>query len=178
MQKGSCPVVAVSSRWILFIGALFAPMAALPGGNLATTELTVGGQRLVVEIADKNASRRQGLMFRKHLPADGGMLFIWPESDRRGMWMKNTFIPLDVAFIDDRHRIVNIETMQPRTALPHRAAKPVRYALEVNAGWFARHDVKPGDPVGGLGAASTSGRVAGARETGPPAVDEQRPEAD
>lgn len=180
MQKASCPTPAVSPRWLLFIAALFAATPALPGGKLATAELTSGGKPIVVEVADEDASRRQGLMFRKRLPADRGMLFVWPDAERRSMWMKNTLIPLDVAFIDDRHRIVNIETMEPQTLVPHRAAQPVRFALEVNAGWFARHGVKPGDRIAGIDAASASvrdgdGRV---RKTASPAVDEQRPEAD
>lgn len=125
-------------------------MPAVSGGNPALAELTVGGKPVVVEVAGDAASRRRGLMFRKHLPTDQGMLFVWPDAAVRGMWMKNTLIPLDVAFIDDQHLIVNIETMQPQTVLPHRASRPVRYALEVNAGWFARQGVKPGDRVTGL----------------------------
>jgi uncharacterized membrane protein (UPF0127 family) len=106
-----------------------------------------------VEIAATEASRRTGLMFREQLPANGGMLFLWPDTARRGMWMKNTRIPLDVAFINDDQVIVNIETMAPHTTRLHTSTQPVRWALEVNAGWFARHGVVPGQRIPDLEAA-------------------------
>ncbi|MCG5516835.1 MULTISPECIES: DUF192 domain-containing protein [unclassified Ectothiorhodospira] len=111
--------------------------------------LTVGGHTLMVEMATDPASRRQGLMFREHLPDDQGMLFVWPQDAHYSMWMKNTLIPLDVAFISADHRITDIMTMQPETTDAHTASEPVRFALEVNAGWFERHGIEPKDKVGG-----------------------------
>ncbi|WP_082829836.1 DUF192 domain-containing protein [Ectothiorhodospira sp. BSL-9] len=111
--------------------------------------LTVGEHTLMVERAMDPASRRQGLMFRDHLPDGQGMLFVWPQDAHYGMWMKNTLIPLDVAFISADHRITDIMTMQPETTDSHTASEPVRFALEVNAGWFERHGIEPGDKVGG-----------------------------
>lgn len=111
--------------------------------------LVVGQHTLMVERAADPASRRQGLMFRDHLPDDQGMLFAWTHDAHYSMWMKNTYIPLDVAFITADHRITDIMTMQPETTHPHTASKPVRFALEVNAGWFERHGIEPGDKVGG-----------------------------
>ena len=81
---------------------------------------------------------------------DAGMLFIFDEPQVHCMWMKNTLIPLSVAFIDDRGAIVNIEDMQPQTEDSHCAAQPVRYALEMNRGWFKARGVKPGSRLGGI----------------------------
>lgn len=78
------------------------------------------------------------------------MLFVFERRGLWGMWMKNTYIPLSVAFIDDDGRIVNIEDMQPHTEDAHNAAAPVRYALEVNLGWFAKRGIKAGAKVEGL----------------------------
>ncbi|MGM0677126.1 MAG: DUF192 domain-containing protein [Pseudomonadota bacterium] len=119
------------------------------GAAAVLVPLTVGEHTLMVERAMDRVSRRQGLMFREHLPDGQGMLFAWPHDAHYSMWMKNTYIPLDVAFISADHRITDIMTMQPETTHPHTASKPVRFALEVNAGWFERHGIEPGDKVGG-----------------------------
>jgi hypothetical protein len=89
-------------------------------------------------------------MYRKSMPQNAGMLFIFDEAEVHCMWMKNTLIPLSVAFIDDRGAIVNIEDMAPQTEASHCAAQPVRYALEMNRGWFAARGVKPGSRLGGI----------------------------
>lgn len=89
-------------------------------------------------------------MFRKKMGPNEGMIFLFDTPARICMWMKNTFIPLSVAFIDDDGKIVNIEDMQPQTTASHCARKPVRYALEMNAGWFARKNIKPGSTIDGL----------------------------
>ena len=115
----------------------------------ALVPLTVGEHTLMVERATNRASRHRGLMFREHLPDGQGMLFVWHQDAHYSMWMKNTFIPLDVAFIDAQGRITNIMTMQPETTDPHTASQPVRFALEVNAGWFERHGIEPGHKVSG-----------------------------
>jgi len=131
---------------------LLVPPAALAGaGNgLPTAQLELAGQTLTVEIAADHASQRRGLMHREHLPADHGMLFVWEEPARRGMWMKNTLIPLDVAFIDADFEITNIETMEPQTTRLHSATRGIVYALEVNAGWFEQHGIVAGDRLPGL----------------------------
>ncbi|WP_242472390.1 DUF192 domain-containing protein [Ectothiorhodospira mobilis] len=125
----------------------------LPGdavAELPRVRVRIGGQRLTLEMAVDAASRRRGLMFREQLPQGQGMLFVWPRAGRYGMWMKNTLIPLDVAFITGDWRILHIATMTPRSTQLHRAPGPVRYALEVNAGWFARHGIRVGDRIPGL----------------------------
>ncbi|WP_018948096.1 DUF192 domain-containing protein [Thioalkalivibrio sp. ALMg11] len=115
--------------------------------GLPTAELQLGEQALTIEIAATDRSRRIGLMHRDHLPPDRGMLFIWPRPAQYGMWMQNTRIPLDVAFIDADFTIANIASMTPHSTRIHDAKRPVLYALEVNAGWFEEHGIAPGDTV-------------------------------
>jgi hypothetical protein len=89
-------------------------------------------------------------MKRKSLAPDRGMLFIFPEAHRHCMWMKNTDLPLSVAFLEDNGTIVNIADMKPQTEDYHCAARPVRYALEMNSRWFSRKGFGPGLIVTGL----------------------------
>ncbi|WP_018865904.1 MULTISPECIES: DUF192 domain-containing protein [unclassified Thioalkalivibrio] len=130
---------------ILFVG--FGAGCAQAENGLPTADLDIGEQTLTVEIAATDRARRIGLMHRDHLPDDHGMLFIWPRPAQYGMWMHNTRIPLDVAFIDADFTITNIASMTPHSTRIHEAKRPVRYALEVNAGWFERHGVAAGDRV-------------------------------
>ncbi len=118
--------------------------------QLPRMELTAGFHRIEAEVAADQPSRMQGLMMRKSMPANQGMLFVFPVSERHCMWMRNTFIPLSVAFIDDQGKILNIENMQPQTESNHCAAAPARFALEMNKGWFAEKGVKAGIRIGGL----------------------------
>ena len=112
--------------------------------------LAVAGYTLWVEIADTPKAIRRGLMDREDLPDDHGMLFIFPEERIVGMWMKNTSIPLSVAFIDRGFRIRSIADMEPYSREIHRSDGPVRYALEVNRGWFERHGIGPDDAISGM----------------------------
>ena len=113
-------------------------------------ELTAGFHRIEAEVAADQSSRMQGLMMRKNLPANQGMLFVFSRADRYCMWMRNTLIPLSVAFLDEHGTILNIEEMQPQTENNHCAAAPARFALEMNQGWFAKKGIKPGDHIGGV----------------------------
>ena len=112
--------------------------------------LTIAGQKLSAEVAATNAERMQGLMHRRMMPENRGMLFVFTEVSRHAMWMENTYIPLSVAFIDSDGVIANIEDMKPHTRDAHPAVKPVRYALEMNLGWFAKRGIKPGVKIEGL----------------------------
>ncbi|WP_019025438.1 MULTISPECIES: DUF192 domain-containing protein [unclassified Thioalkalivibrio] len=160
LLRGIARAVSGVAIWLVSVVLGLALAAAvvydLSGGwrgapeDLAVRSLEVGGVILEVEIAQDERARRAGLMFREHLPANHGMLFIWDESDWRSMWMRNTYIPLDVAFIDDNGVIVNIETMEPETRRQHRSVEPVPYALEANAGWFSAQGVEAGDRVPAL----------------------------
>jgi uncharacterized protein len=116
--------------------------------ELPTATIVVGNnQPLQVEIAATRAHRGRGLMFRKSLPDDRGMLFIFPEERPLDFWMRNTHIPLSIAFADASGRILRIAEMQPLSDAAVSSGAPARYALEVNSGWFARHGVQPGDDL-------------------------------
>jgi uncharacterized membrane protein (UPF0127 family) len=112
--------------------------------------LTVNGYRLTAEVANTDLSRARGLMHRKMLPENRGMLFVFPQAERHGMWMMNTYVPLSVAFLDERGIIINIADMEPQSRDIHSAAKPAKYALEVNRGWFRKRGIGPGARVHGL----------------------------
>lgn len=113
-------------------------------------ELSVRKHVLIAEVAYTDPDRMQGLMYRRMLPENRGMLFVFPTIAHHGMWMMNTFIPLSVAFIDDQGIIINIEDMQPHTRDAHNAKKPVRYAPEMNLGWFRKRGIVPGMKIEGL----------------------------
>jgi uncharacterized membrane protein (UPF0127 family) len=115
-----------------------------------TGSVKVGSHPLKVEIAAEEPQRMQGLMYRKAMPKEEGMLFVFDEPGYHSMWMKNTLIPLSVAFIDKDGVILNILDMEPQTEDSHVAAGPAVYAIETNKGWFAAKKIKPGDRVTGL----------------------------
>ena len=138
--------------------ALLAVLLALPSAAFAaasvergTATITTrdGGKvTLQVELARTAAERQRGLMNRRTLGAKAGMVFLYPQDHRGGFWMKNTLIPLDIAFADARGKILRILTMQPCRRDPCRVYDPqvtYRNALEVSAGSFRRWDVRPGD---------------------------------
>ena len=112
--------------------------------------LTIGGNRLTAEVAYTDAERMQGLMYRRMLPENRGMLFVFREVATHAMWMMNTYIPLSVAFLDEDGVIINIADMVPHTRDAHAAARPARYALEANLGWFKKRHLVPGVKVEGL----------------------------
>lgn len=112
--------------------------------------LNAGIHVIKAEVAASNAEREQGLMFREKLGQNEGMVFLFDAPSDVCMWMKNTLIPLSVAFLDDKGTIVNIEDMQPQTTNSHCSKKPVRYALEMNLGWFKQKNLKPGTGIEGL----------------------------
>lgn len=118
--------------------------------EMPRAELTASFYRINAEIAADQDNRSQGLMFRESLAANQGMVFVFPRPDRHCMWMRNTLIPLSVAFLDEQGKILNIEDMQPRTETSHCASGPARFALEMNLGWFAKKGLKPGLRIGGI----------------------------
>lgn len=111
---------------------------------METTSIIVDGHVLQVELARSPAEHMRGLMDRRELTWNNGMLFVYPTAYRVSMWMKNTYLPLSVAFINDSRQIVHISDMQPQTTKIHRSPVTVRYALEVNQGWFKKNKVHPG----------------------------------
>ena len=134
-------------RWFLCLFLVAAPAAAQ---TLPVTQLSAGMHLIRAEVAADMSSRSQGLMHRKALAPNAGMLFIFDEPAPHCMWMKNTYIPLSVAFIDAQGVIINIADMQPHSEQSHCAARPAVYALEMTQGWFAQRGIKAGAKVGGL----------------------------
>jgi uncharacterized membrane protein (UPF0127 family) len=131
---------------ITFCGAI----AAQGQAPLATVQLQTGLYLIKAEVASTYGTRMQGLMLREKMAPNEGMLFVFPDREKQCMWMKNTLLPLSVAFIDESGVILNVEDMQPQTEDSHCSAKPARYALEMNLGWFKSKNIKPGAKIGGL----------------------------
>ena len=140
-----------------FIGAaLFCTWTTLFAAELPQVTLAVGKHNITAEVASTDPDRSTGLMHRRMLPANRGMLFIFTDVAYHAMWMMNTYVPLSVAFIDPDGVIINIEDMRPQTTDSHRAGRPAKYALEVNQGWFKKRGIKAGDKVAGLEKAGTA----------------------
>jgi uncharacterized membrane protein (UPF0127 family) len=131
--------------WLLLLAVLPAIAQAQP-----VVQLSAGMHLIRAEVAADMAVRSRGLMFRKSLAPNAGMVFVFDDASLHCMWMKNTYIPLSVAFIDESGVIINIEDMAPQTEDTHCARRPARYALEMERGWFASRGIKPGSKVGGL----------------------------
>jgi len=137
-------------RCFIFFMILAVGVAVAQQEQLPVMELTAGMHRIEAEVAATQSSRMTGLMQRKTMSAQRGMLFVFNELDRHCMWMRNTDLPLSVAFLDDKGRILNIEDMQPHTETNHCAKTPARYALEMNLGWFKARGVGPGFAISGI----------------------------
>lgn len=144
--------IHVPKSGLFLVGLLF-----LCGSCNSKTETTlplvwleVGGKRIQVEVADTQPTQQMGLMFRKRLGKDQGMVFVFERPAQRSFWMKNTLIPLSIAYMDGKGTILNILDMRPRDLSSYLSAGPAQYALEMNQGWFIRNGVKPGDKVQGL----------------------------
>ena len=132
---------------ILSIGAAAqdAPQPPLP-----TVRLTAGGMHIIqAEVARSMSERATGMMWRTEMPVNAGMLFVFEDLSQHCFWMRNTLLPLSIAFIADDGTVVSLADMEPRSTKEHCAAKPVRYALEMNQGWFAKRGIKPGSRLQG-----------------------------
>ena len=140
---------------LFVLALLLAVSTAAACAELPQTVLAIGQHKLTAEVANTDATRSTGLMHRRMLPENRGMLFIFPDVAIHGMWMMNTHLPLSVAFLDANGIIINIADMTPHTQNSHNAARPARYALEMNQGWFKKRGIKPGDRVEGLDKAGT-----------------------
>jgi len=137
-------------RRLLSVLLLAAGAAAAQQPPLPTAQLGAGMHLIRAEIADRDASRAMGLMHRTSLAPNGGMLFVFENDAVHCMWMKNTPLPLSVAFIDAGGAIINIADMQPRTEVSHCAVRPARFALEMAQGWFAERGIRAGTRLRGL----------------------------
>ena len=125
--------------------------APAPRPSLPSVELRIKDARVFVEVVSKPEDRALGLMFRRSLAPDSGMLFIFEADEFQRFWMKNTLIPLSIAFITRDSLITDILEMAPLdTTTPYVSSKPALYALEMNSGWFQSHGIRTGDTVRGL----------------------------
>jgi len=140
----------------VLLAGLLAPGPAAarsePGGEpqrLPSIPLTAGMHMIRAELAVTPEQRQKGLMFRRDLGANDGMLFVFEQPMPQCFWMKNTPTALTIAFLADDGTIVNMADMQPFDERSHCSAKPVRFVLEMHQGWFAKRGLKPGFKLGG-----------------------------
>lgn len=135
--------------WTLVMVAVCMPLSG-HADPLMTYPLKIKAHALRAELARTDEEKRTGLMFRRSLPENSGMLFVYEAEGRWAMWMKNTYVPLSVAFIDRNGVILNIEDMEPLTEESHAAAGSAKFALEMSRGWFAKRGIGAGAHVTGL----------------------------
>lgn len=134
---------------VLAVLASSAALAQEPQMNLPRVKLAAGMHQIDAQVASTPEQRMTGLMHRKEMPQHEGMLFVFEYAAQQCFWMKNTLLPLSVAFVEDDGTIANIAEMAPQTLDSHCSTKPVRYALEMNKGWFARKGIKAGQKLAG-----------------------------
>ena len=139
----------VSFFSVLLTASLSAQAQDAPQLSLERVKLSAGMHRLDVQVAATPEQRQVGLMFRKDMPQHEGMIFVFDQPAQQCFWMKNTLLPLSAAFIADDGTIVNIEDMKPLVLDSHCSAKPVRYVLEMNKGWFAKKGIRAGSKLSG-----------------------------
>lgn len=135
--------------FLVMTGFLHAQTEAQP--TLPITHLTVKGKTISAEVADDNSERAAGLMFREKLAPDSGMLFVMPSVDTVSFWMRNTKIPLSIAYINTSGMIMEIHKLKPFDETPVKSVFPsIAYALEMEQGWFDKNGILPGDRLQGL----------------------------
>ena len=145
----------MNDSWARRAGAIamlcLAALASAQDGpqKLAQVRLNAGIHNINAELASTPQQREIGLMFRTAMPANDGMLFAFEQPGKQCFWMRNTLIPLSVAFIGDDGSVVNIDDMKPRTDDSHCSVRPVRFVLEMNEGWFAKRGIKAGSRLRG-----------------------------
>ena len=120
-----------------------------PQLNLQRVKLNAGMHVIEAQVALSPQERQTGLMLRKDMPQHEGMLFVFEQASEQCFWMKNTLLPLTAAFVADDGTIVNTADMKPETTNSHCSAKPVRFVLEMNKGWFAKKGIQPGSKLSG-----------------------------
>ena len=142
-----CTTARMALHLVLAVGLVLGQ--AIAQIRLPTETLSVRFFQITAEVAQTPEARNQGLMHRRSLPANHGMLFVFDRPERQCFWMKNTPLPLTIAFIASDGRVVNFADMQPFSETPHCSAAPVMFALEMEQGWFARRGVLAGDVITG-----------------------------
>ena len=160
-QKTASPVNTIEKKYLktrllawgaaLLLATLPIHSQSGPQPELPTTELRIGGKKIIAEVADEEHERASGLMFRETLGEDAGMLFVMPQPGPAGFWMKNTLLPLTIAYLDARGTIMELHDLEPlnETPVPSRF-RHIAYALEMPQGWFTKHNIWPGERIEGL----------------------------
>lgn len=144
-------IAFAASVFAFFVAVPLSPTHAQEGPQLDLPRITLaaGMHQISAQVARTPVQRQIGLMNRREMPQHEGMLFIFEEPSPQCFWMKNTLLPLTAAFVADDGNIVNLADMKPQTLDSHCSAKPVRYVLEMNQGWFAKKGIKPGMRLSG-----------------------------
>ena len=145
----TCKAMRVTSAFVVATLCTLATAQTGPQMQLPRTKLNAGMHMLDVQLAQTPEQRQIGLMFRKEMPQHEGMLFVFEQPATQCFWMHNTLIPLTAAFVADDGTIVNLADMKPQTDDSHCSTKPVRFVLEMNAGWFAKRQIKAGYQLSG-----------------------------
>lgn len=159
--KTQSPVNTIEKKYLkipalvgVFLFLLIPPQSRAQSGpqpTLPSTELRIGEKKISAEIADDDQERAAGLMFRKSLASDSGMVFVMEKSDPVGFWMKNTEVPLTIAYIDAAGVIKELHDLQPHNEKPVPSRFPnIAYALEMPQGWFTKNNIWPGERIQGL----------------------------
>ena len=150
----TCDTVTAMKRALLTLLlsglALVASAQDTPQTNLPRIKLQAGMHQIDTQVAQTEAQRQTGLMFRKEMPQHEGMLFVFEQPATQCFWMKNTLLPLTAAFLADDGTIVNLVDMKPQTTDSHCSEKPVRFVLEMHQGWFAKKGLKAGSRLSGV----------------------------
>ena len=152
-KKAMHPSKTLNLRLVCFLAALsFLAFACQKEfhSSLPVVPLSVDGHAILAEVANQPATRTTGLMFRRELGKDDGMLFVFTEPQPLNFWMHNTLIPLSIAYMDANGRILNILEMPAETDQTFPSAGAAKYTLEMNAGWYTKNGVKAGDTIQGV----------------------------
>ena len=139
----------------LLVPLLSFSIATTDAAELPVTTLSINGHKISAEVVSTPEQRAKGLMNRFSLQPDHGMLFVFEAPQPLGFWMKNTYVPLSIAYADANGRIVNIEDMKPQDETTHWSNGFALYAVEMKQGWFATHGIVAGDTIKGLPPASS-----------------------
>ncbi|MFM1817924.1 MAG: hypothetical protein RL364_784 [Pseudomonadota bacterium] len=141
--------IAIALLLTLSSSVALSQTAGKPQMDLPRAQLQAGMHLLQVQVASTGKQREVGLMWRKEMPIQEGMLFVFEQAAGQCFWMRNTLIPLTAAFIADDGTIVNLADMQPQSDTSHCSGQPVRFVLEMNQGWFAKRGIRAGQKIGG-----------------------------
>ncbi len=151
-KRHGAAVALTAGLFLGTVGAALAPLAwaqSAPQPRLPTTTISAGMHKIVAELAVTPQQQSIGMMMRREMGASEGMLFVNEDAGVRCFWMRDTLVPLSIAFVAEDGRIVNLADMQPQSDQTHCSAEPVPFALEMRQGWFAKRNIQPGFRLSG-----------------------------